>query len=312
MENNEVIYITGHKNPDTDSIVSALVAEYLFKKLGVNVKANKQGEVSKETQFVLEACNLEAPETNISFKEGTHVILVDHNAKAETLDNIDELIIDRVIDHHAVKLMVGYPLYYRAEPVGCTNTILYKMYVENNVEIPQNIAKAMLSAIISDTLLFKSPTCTEEDKIVAKELEHIAKVDAKEYGMELLKAGTDLSAYTIDEILNLDAKTVEIGDTKGIVAQITTADIPKTMEMQNDLEEGIKNIIGEKGLDFYILLVTDIINSDSQVIALGEKAEIVEKAYNDKLENNTMLVKGLVSRKKQVIPVITEVVNGNN
>ena len=130
--------------------------------------------------------------------------------------------------------------------------------------------------------------------------------------MELLKAGTDLSAYTIDEILNLDAKTVEIGDTKGIVAQITTADIPKTMEMQNDLEEGIKNIIGEKGLDFYILLVTDIINSDSQVIALGEKAEIVEKAYNDKLENNTMLVKGLVSRKKQVIPVITEVVNGNN
>ena len=208
--------------------------------------------------------------------------------------------------------MVGYPLYYRAEPVGCTNTILYKMYVENNVEIPQNIAKAMLSAIISDTLLFKSPTCTEEDKIVAKELEQIAKVDAKEYGMELLKAGTDLSAYTIDEILNLDAKTVEIGDIKGIVAQITTADIPKTMEMQNDLEEGIKNIIGEKGLDFYILLVTDIINSNSQVIALGEKAEIVEKAYNDKLENNTMLVKGLVSRKKQVIPVITEVVTENN
>lgn len=164
----------------------------------------------------------------------------------------------------------------------------------------------MLSAIISDTLLLKSPTCTDEDVKVVKELSKIAEIDYEKYGLEMLKAGTDLSSFSIEEILSLDAKQTTLKDVKAIINQVNTASIPEVMELKEDLETGMKKIIEEKNLDLFMLLITDIVNSNSQVIALGNKAELVEKSYNVKLENNTALLKGVVSRKKQVIPVMTE------
>lgn len=309
MEN--LVYIVGHKNPDTDATMSAIVLEYLYTKLGKNVKAIVQGNPSAETQFALNYANLQTPEVKTELPNGTHVVLVDHNYHEESLDNINELIIDNVVDHHAVKLTVGYPLYYRAEPVGCTCTILFKMFRENNVEIPKNIALAMLSAIISDSLLFKSPTCTQEDINVAKELEKIAEVDANVYGLELLKAGTDLSKYTIKERINLDAKTADFNGNKATVAQITTADINETLKELEDYKNGINTQIQENNLDLFMLLITDIINSNSQVIALGNKANIVELAYDVKLENDMAFLSGVVSRKKQVIPILTDTFNNN-
>lgn len=303
------IYITGHKNPDTDSIISAIVAEDLFTKLGYNVTAIAQGVPTEETQFVLNAIGKKAPMVHTKLEAGAHVILVDHNNEKETLDNIDELIIDRVIDHHAVKMMVGYPLYYRAEVVGCTNTILFKMYKENNIEISKDIALAMLSAIVSDTLLLKSPTTTAEDIDAVKELAKIAEVDANEYGLKMLKAGTDLSKYTIDEILNLDAKTAKIGNNTVIVAQITTVDIQENMQKKAEFEKRMNEIIKEQNLDLFMFLITDIITTNSQVIALGDKAGIIETGYSVKLENNTALLEGVMSRKKQVIPVITNLLS---
>ena len=238
--------------------------------------------------------------------DGSNIILVDHNNPEESISNLDKVNILKVIDHHCIKLNTSYPLYYRAEPVGCTETIMYKLYKENNIEIDKKIATLMLSAIISDTLLFKSPTCTDEDVKIGKELAKIAEIDIEKYGLDMLKAGTDLSSFSIDEILCLDAKQTNIKDVKVVINQVNTASIPEVMELKNDLETGMKKQIESKGLDLFMLLITDIVNSNSQVIALGNKSDLVEKSYGVKLENNTALLKGIVSRKKQVIPVLTE------
>ena len=303
----EKVLIFGHKNPDTDSITSSLVMANFEKKLGRDVEACALGEPNKETQYVLDYLGIEAPRVIDSIPDGADVILVDHNNPLESIDNLDKLNILKVVDHHCVYLNTSYPLYYRAEPVGCTETILFKMYKEYNVEVDKQIATLMMSAIISDTLLFKSPTCTEEDVKAVKELAKIAEIDYEAYGMDMLKAGTDLSSFSIEEILNLDAKEVNFKSTKAIINQVNTASIPDVMEMKVELEEGMNNVIEEKGLNLFILLITDIVNSNSQVIALGKDSHLIEKAYNVTLEDNTALLEGVVSRKKQVIPIVTEV-----
>ena len=289
--NMDKIYITGHKNPDTDTIMSALVAEYLYTHLGYNVEAIKQGELNPETKFAIEKTGLRIPNTITKLTKNSKVILVDHNNPMESLENITELNITNIIDHHAIKLDLGSPTYVRTEPVGCTATILFKMFRENSIEIPKNIALAMLSAIISDSLLFKSPTCTDEDKKVAAELEKIAGINKEEYGMDMLKAGTDLSSYSIEEILNIDRKTAVYGNYKASINQVMTADVEETLKLKEELEAGMTKIIENEGLDLFMLLITDIINSDSTVIALGNKTEAVEKGYNVTLNNNMAVLK---------------------
>ena len=289
--NMDKIYITGHKNPDTDTIMSALIAEYLYTHLGYNVEAIKQGELNPETKFAIEKTGLRIPNTITKLTKNSKVILVDHNNPMESLENITELNITNIIDHHAIKLDLGSPTYVRTEPVGCTATILFKMFRENSIEIPKNIALAMLSAIISDSLLFKSPTCTDEDKKVASELEKIAGINKEEYGMEMLKAGTDLSSYSIEEILNIDRKTAVYGNYKASINQVMTADVKETLKLKEELEAGMQKMIENENLDLFMLLITDIINSDSTVIALGNKTEAVEKGYNVTLNNNMAVLK---------------------
>ena len=302
----EKILIFGHKNPDTDSITSSLVLANLEKKLENDVEACRLGKINKETEFVLNYLGIESPKLIENVEDGTKVMLVDHASNKESIDNLDNCTILKIVDHHKVALNTGYPLYYRAEPVGCTETILYKLYKENGVEIDKTIATLMLSAIVSDTLLFKSPTCTKEDEKIARELAKIAEIDIDTYGLNMLKAGTDLSDFSIEEILNVDAKEIDFKDVKSIVAQVNTASIDDVMTMKEDLEAGMQKVIDEKGLDLFMLLITDIVNSNSQVIALGKRTDLVEKSYNVKLENNTALLKGVVSRKKQVVPIMTE------
>jgi len=167
--------IFGHKNPDTDSITSSLVMANLEKKLGNdNVEACRLGNVNKETEYVLNYLGIEAPTLVEDVEDGQEIIIVDTANPGELVSNLANAKIKKIVDHHQVLLNTSYPLFYRAEPVGCTETVLYKLYKENGVEIDKKIATLMLSAIISDTLLFKSPTCTEDDVKVAKELEKIA------------------------------------------------------------------------------------------------------------------------------------------
>ena len=207
----EEIFIFGHKSPDTDSITSSIVMENLEKKLGnEKAKACKLGKINKETEFVLKYFNVKEPETIEKIEEKANVILVDHNDFAQSVEGIEKANITRVIDHHAVGgFITARPLYYLAEPVGCTETIIYGLYKANNIEIDKTIAGLMLSAIISDTLLFKSPTCTQKDIEVANELAKIAEIDIQSFGMDLLKAGTDLSDITEEEMINIDSKKTE-------------------------------------------------------------------------------------------------------
>ena len=300
-------YVFGHKSPDSDTITSSIVMANLENQLGNSeAQAYRLGNINKETEFILNYLNLEAPELLESVEDGANVILVDHNSPAESVDNLKNANILKVVDHHKLALETSYPLFLRFEPVGCTETILAKLYGENNVEITKEIATLMLSAIISDTLLLKSPTTTEDDKLAVEKLSKIAEIDAEEYGLEMLKAGTDLSSFSIEEILSLDAKQIDFKDVKSIVNQVNTADIDDVLKMKDDLEAGMNKIIEDEELDLFMLLITDIVNSNSQVIALGKNASLVEKAYGVKLEDNTVLLEGVVSRKKQVVPIMTE------
>ena len=160
--------------------------------------------------------------------------------------------------------------------------------------------------LFRSTLLFQSPTCTKEDREIAQELAKIAQIDIDTYGLEMLKAGTDLSEFSIEEILNLDAKEIDLKDVKSVIAQVNTASIEEVMTMKKDLENGMLKVIEAKGLDVFVLLITDIVSSNSQAIVLGKRADLVEKSYGVTLENNTALLKGIVSRKKQVVPILTE------
>ena len=304
MEN--IQYIFGHKNPDTDSITSSLVMANFEKAQGRDAKACRLGKVNKETEFVLNYLGIEAPELIENLEEGTNVILVDHGSYEESIDDLEKMNILKVVDHHKLGLKTSYPLFYRADPVGCTETVLYKLYKENGIKISKTIATLMLSAIISDTLLFKSPTCTSVDKKAAEELAKIAEINIEEYGMEMLKAGTDISDFSVEEILTMDAKKTSLKDILTIINQVNTACIEDVMKIKNELEEGINKTIANEHLDLFVLLITDIVNGNSQVIALGKNASLVEKAYGVKLENNTALLKGIVSRKKQVVPILTE------
>ncbi|MEC1736364.1 manganese-dependent inorganic pyrophosphatase [Bacillus mojavensis] len=306
----EKILIFGHQNPDTDTICSAIAYADLKNKLGFNAEPVRLGQVNGETQYALDYFKQESPRlVETAANEVNGVILVDHNERQQSIKDIEDVQVLEVIDHHRIaNFETAEPLYYRAEPVGCTATILNKMYKENNVTIEKEIAGLMLSAIISDSLLFKSPTCTDQDVAAAKELAEIAGVDAEEYGLNMLKAGADLSKKTVEELISLDAKEFTLGSKKVEIAQVNTVDIEDVRKRQAELEAVISKVVAEKNLDLFLLVITDILENDSLALVIGNEADKVEKAFNVTLENNTALLKGVVSRKKQVVPVLTDAI----
>ena len=299
----EKILVYGHKNPDTDTICSSIVMADLQTKLGKDVKAVTLGEPNKETKYALKYFGVEEPEKIEKLEDGQKVMLVDHNEFSQSAEGIKNAKIQMVVDHHKIaNFCTSEPLYYIAEPVGCTATILYGLYKRYNVEIEKKVAGLMLSAIISDSLLFKSPTCTEMDVQAAEELAKIAGINVEEYGLEMLKAGTDLSDYTEKELLNLDAKKTEKDGIKYMVAQVNTVSIEDVLTRKEKLEEVIKEAIDAEGLKLCLFVITDIVNTNSKAIVLGERIDIVEKTY--KIENNIIDMPGVVSRKKQILPFI--------
>ena len=303
----EKMLIFGHKSPDTDTICSAIVMENLQRKLGKEVEAVRLGNLNKETEYVLNFLGVSAPRMIEKVEDGQEVILVDHNEFSQSVENIENAKVKMVVDHHRIcDFQTSEPLYYRAEPVGCTCTILYKLYKENNVEIDKKIASLMMSAIISDTLLLKSPTKTVEDENAVKELEKISGLNAQVYGLDMLKAGTDLSGFTADELISLDCKVCTLKDKNAKVAQVNTADINDMMNRKEEIEQAISADIEKNNLDLFVFAITDIINSNSQAIVLGKNTDIFERGFNKKLEDNTAFLPGVVSRKKQILQVLQE------
>ncbi|MCD8889529.1 manganese-dependent inorganic pyrophosphatase [Staphylococcus arlettae] len=304
-------YIFGHKNPDTDAISSAIIMADFEKQTGnTDAQAFRLGEVGPETQHALDYFNITAPDLLNDDLTDQNVILVDHNEFQQSADSIANATVQHVIDHHRIaNFETAAPLYYRAEPVGCTATILYKMYKERGFEIKPEIAGLMISAIISDSLLFKSPTCTVEDVAAAEALKAIANVDLEVYGLEMLKAGASTVDKSAVDLLSLDAKSFNMGDYVTRIGQVNTVDIDEVFERHDELATAMLAANTEQNYDLFVLLVTDIINSNSKILVIGDNKDKVGEAFNVQLENGTAFLPGVVSRKKQVVPQITEVLS---
>lgn len=300
------ILIFGHKNPDTDSICSSIVKQRLNESDGKNnTEAVRLGKVNKETQYVLDYLKIEAPRLIEKVEEGQKVIMIDHNEFNQSVDGIEKAKIIGVVDHHRIaNFQTSEPLYYTAKPYGCTSTILFKEYKSKGIEMGKEEAVLMASAIISDTLLLKSPTTTKHDKNALKELGEIANININQYGMEMLKAGTDLSEFSAEELIELDAKSLDKDGTKFVIAQVNTASIDDVLEREAEIKNAINKKIQQEGLKLFVFVITDILNSNSEIIALGERASIIPKAFGKELENDKALLEGVVSRKKQILPNI--------
>lgn len=242
--------------------------------------------------------------------ERKKIIQVDHNERGQAVDGIEEAEILEVIDHHRIAdfQTIG-PLSFRAEPLGCTCTIINKIYEEQDVEIPPEIAGIMLGAILSDSLIFKSPTCTNVDKKTAYKLAKIAGVDLEEFGMEMFKAGTSLSGKTVEEIFNQDYKKFNIGDTKIGIAQVNTMDIDGFAPYKKEMLQYMDQVVKENQYSVAVLLLTDVINANSEVFTAGPRQEFVEEAFHVKLDDSQATLPGIISRKKQVVPAITNAIN---
>lgn len=234
------------------------------------------------------------------------VILVDHNEIAQSVDGLEDAEIVEVIDHHRIAdIQTGSPIYFRNEPVGCTSSIIGSMFFENDIVPSKETAGLLCSAIISDTLLFKSPTSTKFDKTILNKLAKIADIDVEEYAKEMFKAGTSLVGRSVDEIFNTDFKPFTLGDYKIGVAQVSTMDLSGFDPLKAEMLDYMNNKCEAGKYDLLVLLLTDIIQNGSEVIAVGEEIELVNKAFNVTLSDNSAYVPDLLSRKKQVIPPLT-------
>ena len=304
------IYVLGHKNPDTDAIASVIVFSRLLNSLdyGYDAIPFKLGNINKETEYVLKKFKVPVPDTLERLAQNDNVALVDNNEPSQSIDGILNANIRYIIDHHKIKVSLKDPIYCITKPVGCTATILYELFKQNDVKIDEQTAGLMLSAIISDTLLFKSPTCTLQDIKCAKTLAEIAKIsDIEKYGKSMLTAGADHTGYTPFQMIEIDTKEFSEKDIKFEISQINTIDMNEIFQRQDEFEKAINAKIKEKNLDLYVCTVTDIFNAKSKIIALGEKQEIVEKAFGVTLYNNTKTLENVVSRKKQILPNIMDV-----
>ena len=305
--------VFGHQNPDTDAIASSYGWAHLEREVfGRDAEAVALGTPNEETAFALEYFGVTAPRVVESAKaEGVNqVILTDHNEFQQSIADIKEVEVAAVIDHHRVaNFETANPLYMRLEPVGSASSIVYRAFKENGVTPPKEVAGLLLSGLISDTLLLKSPTTHATDPQVAAELAEIAGVNLEEYGLALLKAGTNLASKSAEELIEIDAKTFALNGSDVRVAQVNTVDIAEVLERQEEIEVAMTAAIVSEGYSDFVLMITDIVNSNSEIVALGSNMDKVEAAFNFKLENNHAFLPGAVSRKKQVVPQLTDAFN---
>jgi manganese-dependent inorganic pyrophosphatase len=310
MENMTII--TGHKNPDTDSICCALTYTYIKNQLGEKAVACRAGKVSQETQFVLDAFKMEAPKLVEKVEAGQPVILVDHNEAAQAVDGLEDASIKEIIDHHRLGgLSTAAPLYMRIEPLGCCSTIIAKLARENGVKLPPAYAGLLFSAISSDTLYFKSPTTTETDKQIGMELAKIAGIsDPKAYALDMLQHGSAINSSTPDEICHGDMKEFDFPQGKVTVAQVNVMDGEKAKAKWPELKKSLQAMVDKGEADTTLLMVTDIMTEVTELLWAGKNADVLEKAFGKPEEDGHFHMPGVLSRKKQIVPPLTNAFKG--
>ena len=298
-------YIFGHTNPDSDSIVGAISLAYLKNKLGEDCIATRQGEISPETEFILNKFGAKTPELKTSYA-GENVYLVDFSDLGQAPKDIKEATILGIVDHHKLgDLTTSTPLECWIRPIGCSNSVIKEMYDYHNVTIPKDIAGMMLCAILSDTVIFKSPTCTKIDTKICKELAEIAQIpNYKALGMEMFIVKSAVQGATARELTTRDYKEFDMGGSRLGVGQLEVVDLSVFDEMKRDLFADMKKLKEEGNLHSVLILLTDIMKEGSQLLVVSDDDSKVESAFECKLEDSQVWLDGVLSRKKQVIPFL--------
>ena len=299
------IYIFGHTTPDSDSIVGAISLSYLKNQLGEDTTPTRQGEINPETKFILDRFGFKAPELKTSYAKES-VYLIDFMERSQSPKDIDEATILGIVDHHKLgDLTTNSPLEMWVRPVGCSNTIVKQMFDYYGVEIPKDLAGMMMCAILSDTVIFKSPTCTKEDTKACKELAKIAGIeDYKALGMEMFIVKSDVLNATKEELVLRDFKDFNMGGVKVGVGQLEVVDLSVFDNMKDELFSAMRKIKDEGDRDTVLLLLTDIIQEGSQLLVVSDSISKIEKAFNINLDNSEVWLPKVMSRKKQIIPFL--------
>lgn len=299
------LYTCGHIIPDSDSVCSAISLAYLLNKIGRAATPARQGELNPETKFILDKFGFEAPVLKTSFA-GDELFITDYSDIAQAPQDLDKTTVVGIVDHHKLgDITTSAPLECWIRPVGCTNTIVKEMYDYHKVEIPANIAAIMMCAILSDTVIFKSPTCTALDIQVVKELSKICGIeDFGALGMEMFKVKSEVEGTQVRDLVMRDYKNFDMHGFKVGVGQLEVVDGSVFDKIKDDLMEDIKKVKDEQNLHTIALLLTDIMKEGSEVLVVSNDTSIFEKAFNCKLENGKVWLDGCLSRKKQIIPFL--------
>lgn len=298
--------VFGHKSPDTDSTGSPIIwAWYLNQIKGVAAKPVLLGEPNTEALFMLDRWALDKPEIITDLAADTPVVIVDTNNPAELPDNINDADIQGIIDHH--KLVGGLetkgPIDIRIEPLACTATIMWKMIGKDLAQMPTEIKGAMLSCILSDTLEFRSPTTTNEDKAIAWELAENLGVDIKAYAAEMFAAKSDVSAFSEAELLRMDSKEYEVDGKQFRVSVLETTSPQMVLDRKDALMAAMPGVAEEDGADQVLLFVVDILEEEATLLVPNDLVKTVaEKSFDATVSSDTVVLSGIMSRKKQIIP----------
>jgi len=298
-------YVFGHTTPDSDSIVGAISLSYLKNQLGVDTTPSRQGEINPETAFILERFGFDKPLLKTNYA-GENVYLIDFMESSQAPEDINEATILGIVDHHKLgDLKTAAPLEMWVRPVGCSNTIVKEMFDYYNIDIPKNLAAMMMCAILSDTVIFKSPTCTKEDTKACKELADIAGIeDYKALGMEMFIVKSDVLTDTKRALVLRDFKDFNMNENKIGVGQLEVVDLSVFDNMKEELFEAMAEIKTEEARHTVLLLLTDIMQEGSQLLVLSDDNSKVEAAFDITLENNQIWLPKVMSRKKQIIPFL--------
>ena len=299
------LYTCGHIIPDSDSVCSAISLAYLLNKIGRPATPARQGELNPETKFILDKFGFEAPIIKTSFA-GDELFITDYSDLAQAPQDMDKTTVVGIVDHHKLgDITTSTPLECWIRPVGCTNTIVKEMYDYHKVEIPKNIASIMLCAILSDTVIFKSPTSTAIDLQVVRELAKIAGIeDFGALGMEMFKVKSQVLGTPIRELVMRDYKNFDMHGFKVGVGQLEVVDGTVFDTIKDELIADIKRVKDEEKLHTVALLLTDIMKEGSEILVSSDDTSIFEKAFNCKLEDGKVWLDGCLSRKKQIIPFL--------
>ncbi|KIM09877.1 MAG: inorganic pyrophosphatase [Sulfurovum sp. FS06-10] len=298
-------YVFGHTTPDSDSIVGAISLSYLKNQLGEDTIPSRQGEINPETTFILNKFGYEKPLLKTNYAD-ENVYLIDFMESSQSPEDIAKATILGIVDHHKLgDLKTTTPLEMWVRPVGCSNTIVKQMFDYYNIEIPKDLAGMMMCAILSDTVIFKSPTCTKEDTKACKELAKIAGIeDYKAVGMEMFIVKSDVLNATKRELVLRDFKDFNMGGEKIGIGQLEVVDLNVFDTMKEELFEAMKELKIEGERHSVLLLLTDIMLEGSQLLVLSDDIEKVENAFEVKLENQQAWLAKVMSRKKQIIPFL--------